>query len=112
MNAKLKTIRRTGVVWWNVIFGLWIALSPFVMAFRSPALKWSNVAVGAAVILLAFFHPGPLKALPVVLGAWIYASTFIFGFFRLPVLWSNLLFAVLVIAGAAASEARLPDDTA
>jgi hypothetical protein len=105
MNARVKP---ADIVWWNVVFGIWLAVSPFVIGFNNPALKWSNVAVGAAVVVLAFFHPGPVRGFPVVLGVWIFASTFVLGVLRLAALWNNLILAVLIIVGALVSEATLP----
>src|SRR6476620_1061424 len=105
MNSRL---RPTDIVWLNVVFGIWLAVSPFVIGFNYPALKWSNVAVGAAVVALAVFHPGPVRGFPVLLGIWIFASTFVLGVLRLAALWNNLILAVLVIVGALASEATLP----
>ena len=37
--------------WLNVILGLWVAVSPFVIPGN---LKWSNVIVGIVVAVLAY----------------------------------------------------------
>ena len=105
VNARMKPV---DIVWWNILFGIWLAASPFVIGFNNPALRWSNVAVGVAVVVLAVFHPGPVRGFPVVLGAWIFASTFVLGVLRLAAMWNNLILAVLIIVGALASEATLP----
>ena len=110
MNENMKN-RGRSVVWWNVFFGLWLAISPFVLGFTNPALRWSNVAVGGAVILLAFFHPGAVRAFPVLLGAWIFASTFLLGFYQISVFWNNIILALAIVCGAIASEGILPADT-
>ncbi len=39
--------------WVNVILGLWIAVSPFVITAAN-TLKWSNVIFGIVVAVLAY----------------------------------------------------------
>lgn len=39
--------------WVNVILGLWIAVSPFVITAAN-TLKWSNVIFGIVVAILAY----------------------------------------------------------
>lgn len=113
MNANATGHRRPlRLAWWNVLLGLWLALSPFLMAFsRNTALRWNNIAVGSAVIILALFSSKSfVRGLPVLLGAWMFASAFVLGFYRSAVLWNNLLSAALIIIGALASEAKQPFD--
>jgi len=38
--------------WLNVILGLWVAVSPFVIS--GSTLQWSNVIVGIVVAVLAY----------------------------------------------------------
>lgn len=39
--------------WVNVILGLWVAVSPFIIKSAS-TLQWSNVIVGIVVAVLAY----------------------------------------------------------
>jgi len=38
------------------LLGLWTIVAPFVMAFETDAMLWSNVAAGAVVALLAAYN--------------------------------------------------------
>jgi hypothetical protein len=38
--------------WLNVILGLWVAVSPFVI--KGSTLQWSNVIVGIVVAVVAY----------------------------------------------------------
>jgi len=96
----------SGVAWWNVVFGIWLAISPFVLGFSNPALRWNNLATGIAVAVLAFVsRSDPVKGLMLLLGAWLFASSFVLGFSRATVLWNNLIMALLVIVGSLWSAA-------
>lgn len=39
--------------WLNVILGLWVVVSPFILTSMS-SLKWSNVVVGIVIAVLAY----------------------------------------------------------
>jgi hypothetical protein len=106
-NAMNKTFPPR-VAWWDVIFGVWLLVSPFVLGFsRNTALTWNNVMVGALVAVLSLASRSePVKGLLVLLGAWLFASVFVLGFVRLAPLWNNLVVAFLVIVGALFSEAN------
>lgn len=39
--------------WLNVILGLWVVISPFLITAGS-TLKWSNVIVGIVIAVLAY----------------------------------------------------------
>lgn len=39
--------------WVNVILGLWVLVSPFILTAAS-SLKWSNVVVGIVVAVVAY----------------------------------------------------------
>lgn len=40
--------------WLNVLLGLWVAVSPFVLTAAN-SLKWSNVIFGIVVAVLAYY---------------------------------------------------------
>jgi hypothetical protein len=41
--------------WWNLIFGLWLIISPFALGFsHAVAAMWHNVIAGIVVALLAW----------------------------------------------------------
>lgn len=102
----------SGVSIGNVILGIWVAISPFVLGFSGiENAKWNDVATGLAVMLLAMGRGpqmiGP-SVLNVLLGAWLIASPFVLGFNQSVPFWNNIILGVviLIVAAIAASSAR------
>jgi hypothetical protein len=97
----------------NIVLGIWVALSPFVLGFRNVAGRWSNVAVGIALILVALagtWGDEAFEGLVVPLGAWVFISPFILGFSTGAFLANNVVLAFVVIAAGAMSDAlRSPE---
>src|SRR5579859_5098322 len=109
MNS-VETSRRpsTGAQVANIVFGIWVVISPFVLGFSQKiAVKWSNIAVGIALILVSLageWGDEILEGLVVVLGAWLFESAFVFGFPTGAFLANNVIMAFVVIATAAMSD--------
>ena len=107
---KAATNKRTsaGAGWGNILLGLWVVVSPFVLGFsRNAAAMWSNIAVGAAVVFLAVASErgnGLVPALIVPLGAWLFWSPFFLGFSGAAFLANNIIMAFAVISGAVCRE--------
>jgi site-specific recombinase len=40
--------------WANVILGIWLILSPFILGFVSNQATWNNIIVGFLVLVFAF----------------------------------------------------------
>src|SRR5215475_12214253 len=97
--------------WINVLFGAWVAVSPFVLGFaRDRELRWDNIAVGLAVILLSFASEKlwMARGLKVLLGGWLLVSTFYFGFSKAIVTWNNFVMGILIIVGTILAESMRP----
>jgi hypothetical protein len=105
MNRYYSTSKNL-IAWWDILFGVWLAVSPFVLNFsHNTAMAWNNVAVGIAVAALALLSRSEIvKGALVLTGAWLFAATFVLGFMKTVVVWNNLLVALLVIVGALLSE--------
>ncbi len=92
----------------NIVLGIWVAVSPFVLGFsQNTAGKWSNIAVGVALVLVALastWGDEALEGLVVPLGAWLFASPFVLGFWKWAFLANNLSLAFAVIAAGAISD--------
>lgn len=107
---ETATNKRTsaGAGWVNILLGLWVGVSPFVLGFsRNTAAMWSNIAVGVAVVFLAVaseWGNGLVPALIVPLGAWLFWSPFFLGFSDAAFLGNNIIMAFVVISGAVCSE--------
>lgn len=92
----------------NVILGIWLIISPFVLGFSHHlAATCSNIAVGIALVLVelaAEWRGSALQALVVPLGVWLFASPFVLGFPRATFLANNLSMAFVTIAVGAIRE--------
>ena len=40
--------------WANVILGIWLVLSPFILGFVTSQATWNNIIVGFLVLAFAF----------------------------------------------------------
>ena len=40
--------------WANVILGIWLILSPFILGFVTDQATWNNIIVGFLVLVFAF----------------------------------------------------------
>lgn len=73
----------------NVLVGVWVMLSPFVLGFAdSPAALWNALVVGAAVVVLAAIRAAGrgtavLSMIVLALGVWMFFSPYFLGFSRL-----------------------------
>ena len=115
MNAidqRTKAQRAQGSSSWvNVLLGVWVLISPFILAFtRVEQAMWNNVAVGGAVILVAFTRAAgkrPASMLNVLLGIWLLISPFALRFVSAPVaLWNNVILGVVITIVAVRARAE------
>lgn len=103
MNRKMrKSIMRLSGV--NMLLGLWIMISPFVLGFHQflPAVR-NNTAVGVGIAFFALLRLSSIENQPVwswcntLLGLWLIISPFLLGFAHLPpAMLNNLLAGALV----------------
>ena len=116
LNINGGTFQETtaGANWVNVLFGIWVMISPFIVQFaRLPAAMWNNVIVGIVIALLALIR----TSLPrqsgwswanVILGIWMIISPFVLGVMTTAILWNNIILGIaigLVAAGNASVRA-------
>ena len=91
-----------GANWVNVLFGIWVIISPFMLQFaRLPAAMWNNVIVGIVIALLALIR----TSLPrqsgwswanVILGIWMIISPFALGVMTTAILWNNIILGIAI----------------
>ena len=46
--------RQAGWSWANVIVGVWLIISPFVLAFATTMAIWNNVILGISILIVAW----------------------------------------------------------
>lgn len=85
----------------NLILGIWVVISPFVLGFSGIELaKWNDIAVGGAVALLGLGR-GPQGAgarfLNVLLGIWLVASPFVLGFAGAVAVWNSIILGIVIV---------------
>src|ERR1041385_3573172 len=101
MNA-METQRHTANGnWINVVLGIWVVISPFVLTFaRTEAALWNNVATGLAVMLVAlsrgFGNPQGGRVLNILLGIWLVLSPFVLAVYAPVFLWNNIILGVII----------------
>ena len=91
----------------NIILGIWVAVSPFILGFQNFVGRWSNVAVGIAlalVTLAAKRFDKALQSLALVLAIWLFVSPFLLGFSTTAFVANNVTVAFVVVTAAAMSE--------
>ena len=91
-----------GAPWLNVLLGIWVIISPFVLAFGpSSAAIWNNVATGGAVAILALIstsmprQPG-WSWTNMLLGIWLLVSPFALGLAGATMLWNNVILGIII----------------
>lgn len=90
----------------NLVFGLWLLISPWVLAYRMEAsATWNAVIVGALIVAVALFELFRIRAweewTSVALGVWLLISPWLLGFSAVgSAMWTAVIvgLAVAVLA--------------
>ena len=112
INGGMFQEATRGASWVNVLLGIWVIISPFIVQFaRLPAAMWNNVIVGIIIALLALVHTSmPRQSgwswANVILGIWMIISPFALGVMTTAILWNNIILGI-VIALVAAGNASV-----
>ena len=90
-----------GNSWVNIVLGIWVIVSPFVLASHSSKAIWNNVITGALVCILAIIrwsiHQRGWSWLNLILGIWLVISPFVF-FLSGAAMWNNVILGIIVAA--------------
>jgi hypothetical protein len=93
-----------GANWVNVVLGIWVIISPFVLGFANlRAVMWNDVAVGIAVALLALSrspNSRGVEILNVILGVWLIASAFVFVVAAAVPFWNSIILGIVIALAA------------
>ncbi|MGH8101046.1 MAG: SPW repeat protein [Chthoniobacterales bacterium] len=104
----------SGGAWINVLLGIWVIISPFVLGFALlPRAMWNNVVAGIIVAVLALVRTGPARQAGwswanVILGVWLIISPFVLAFVSTTAVWNNVILGIitLIVAWANAAATR------
>jgi SPW repeat len=90
-----------GSGWVNILLGIWVIISPFVLGIHSPKGIWNNVIVGIVVGILAIIrwsmHQPGWSWLNLLLGIWLVISPFVL-FLSGPAMWNNVILGIIIAA--------------
>ena len=93
----------SGAAWINVLLGIWVIISPFVLGFASiPQAMWNNVGAGIVVAALALTQTGSPRQsgwswANVILGAWLIISPFALAFATTTAVWNNVILGIIIL---------------
>ena len=92
-RAEAPERRRLGSSWVNIVLGIWVIISPFILGVHSPNVVWSNVVAGVLVGILALLRwsmhqPGWI---------WLVISPFVL-FLSGAAMWNNVILGIIVAA--------------
>ena len=89
--------------WINVVLGIWVIISPFMLAIHSSRAIWNNVIAGIVVCALALIrwgtHRPGLSWLNLILGIWVVISPFVL-FLNRAIMWNNVILGIIIAASA------------
>ncbi len=89
----------------NVVLGIWLIISPFVLGFAQfRTAEWNNIISGIAAVVFAL---AGFSALNVLLGIWVVVSPFVLNFSgSQTLLWNNVVVGALIMIFAIVSLNR------
>jgi len=94
----------------NVIAGIWLIISPFVLGYTGADATWNPIVFGACVILIALariaggVRAAELSVLNMAVGVWIFISAFWLASSP-QATWNDIVLGVVVFVLAAWSAA-------
>jgi len=104
-----------GASWLNIVLGIWVIISPFVVQFTQlTAATWNNVIVGIVIAILAIIRTSvPRQAgwswANMILGIWMIISPFALGAMTTAILWNNIILGVIIaIVASGSASSRAP----
>jgi hypothetical protein len=96
----------------NVVAGIWVFLSPWVLGAAGLPLAASNTVFGMAIAifaLAAIYRLMPIEELIVaVLAAWVFVSPWVLQIPNAAIAWSNWITAAVIVIAAISSMIRMP----
>ena len=100
MSEEQTNTRAQGVGIINLMAGIWLIVSPFILGYPEGATT-NSVLVGIAVSALAIIRLTMSRDawtgwLTAAMGLWLVIAPFIFGFTEPAVLWNEIIVGVIV----------------
>src|SRR5579871_5878560 len=104
----------------NILAGLWLIISPFILAFSSlPIALWDTLIVGIVVVILAWIRAANpermvgLSWINILLGLWLIISPFVLNYSdAVRASWNDVILGIIVLVLGAWSAFASPTTTA
>lgn len=100
-RAEASERNGIGSSWVNILLGIWVIISPFILGFHSSSAVWSNAVAGVLVGVLALLrwsmHQPGWSWLNLILGVWLVISPFVL-FLSGAAMWNNVILGIIVAA--------------
>lgn len=96
-EQQIKTVG-----WINLVLGIWLIASPFLLGFSGTGLSRNNVIFGIIVAILSLFQvSSPAESawagwLNALFGVWVLISPFVLGFAGMGALWNGIIAGIVV----------------
>ena len=102
-RMKMSDRSASGKSWVNILLGIWMIVSPFVLGFHSSKAIWTNVVTGVVVGILAIIrwriHQPGWSWSNLILGIWLVISPFVL-FLSGAAMWNNVILGIIIGAFA------------
>lgn len=93
----------------NLLLGVWLFISPWVVPYVAPEARWNDLIVGAAIVLFSWIRlvnrsrAGVPSWINVLLGLWLIIAPFALRYVTNGQRWDSIIVGVIVIAFALTS---------
>lgn len=104
-----------GASWLNVIAGIWLIISPFVLGYTNGDSYWNPIVFGAVVAIIALgrlaggYRSAPLSWINMAVGVWLFISAWWLAQSS-QAIWNDWILGVIVFVlgafGASAAPIR------
>lgn len=100
MGDNTSSIRSMAAL--NVIFGIWLIISPYILGYQGSQAKWQSVIAGIVVAILGavrYFLPSQVWTswVNAVIGLWMIISPFATSYNTTAAYWNQVIFGILIL---------------
>ena len=115
-DATLQS--ETGVSWINILLGVWVLISPYVLGFAyMHRPTWNNIITGVIIAILAIIRTSTNRQpawswMNTIAGIWLILSPFALNFVSGVAFWNNVILGIIITIVAWGSAVRAQTVTA
>jgi len=101
----------------NVVAGVWLILSPYILGFAAISAALANSVITGIIIgvlaLIRVYTPktsASLSWINLILGVWLIAAPFILGITSMVAVWNSVILGIIVAAMAIWSATAVAEE--